>query len=86
MFAWAYYIIFIMLVTHIMLNLFILVIIEQFDKYYLDSENPLQTFQDKFEAFEAVWIKKTLSHQCVSLKEKKLMEFYKALPPSMGLG
>ena len=33
-----------MLVTHIMLNLFILVIIEQFDKYYLDDENPLKTF------------------------------------------
>ena len=43
-FAWVYYVIFIMLVTHIMLNLFILVIIEQFDKYYLDEENPLKTF------------------------------------------
>ena len=39
--AWLYFIIFIMLVTHIMLNLFILVIIEQFEKYYLDKENPL---------------------------------------------
>merc|ERR1712045_394940 len=37
--AWFYYTVFIILVTHIMLNLFILVIIEQFDKYYLDSEN-----------------------------------------------
>ena len=41
MFAWLYYTVFIILVTHIMLNLFILVIIEQFDKYYLDAENPL---------------------------------------------
>ena len=74
-----------MLVTHIMLNLFILVIIEQFDKYYLDPENPLQTFQDKFEAFEAVWIKYTLKNQCIMLKEKQLMSFFKALPPSIGL-
>ena len=42
--SWVYYVVFIMLVTHIMLNLFILVIIEQFDKYYLDEENPLKTF------------------------------------------
>ena len=36
-----YFIVFIMLVTHIMLNLFILVIIEQFEKYYLTSNNSL---------------------------------------------
>ena len=36
-----YFIVFIMIVTHIMLNLFILVIIEQFEKYYLSSSNSL---------------------------------------------
>ena len=46
-----YFIIFIMLVTHIMLNLFILVIIEQFEKYYLTADNPLTQFRDNLEVF-----------------------------------
>ena len=55
-YAWLYFVIFIILVTHIMLNLFILVIIEQFDKYFLDSENPLSIFQARFDQFEKTWI------------------------------
>ena len=39
--AWAYFVAFIMLVTHIMLNLFVLIIIEQFDKYDPTKENPV---------------------------------------------
>ena len=40
-----YFIVFIMLVSYIMLNLFILVIIEQFEKYYLSDNNPLEIFR-----------------------------------------
>lgn len=35
---------FILLVTHIMLNLFVLVIIQQFSKYYIEVGNPLARF------------------------------------------
>ena len=40
-YAYAYFIAFILLVTYVMLNLFILVIIQQFQKLYLDSEGSL---------------------------------------------
>ena len=43
-FAPAYFIVFIMVVTNIMLNLFIMVIIEQFERFYLNPESPLQQF------------------------------------------
>jgi len=46
-----YFIIFILLVTHIMLNLFILVIIEQFDKYYLTKDNSLTKFSRDLTTF-----------------------------------
>ena len=46
-----YFIIFILLVTHIMLNLFILVIIEQFEKYYLTTDNPVTQFRAHLEQF-----------------------------------
>ena len=54
-FAPVFFLSFIMLVTNIMLNLFILVIIQQFSKYYLEDDNPLQRFEDDFEHFRHAW-------------------------------
>ena len=45
MFAPIYYIFFIMICTYIMLNLFILVILQQFDKYYLPKDNIISKFK-----------------------------------------
>ena len=54
-FAPAYFITFIMLVTHVMLNLFILVIIEQFERFYLKKNSPLIGFKDTLERFQKTW-------------------------------
>ena len=50
-----FFICFIMLVSNIMLNLFILVIIQQFSKYYIEEDNSKQRFEDDFEAFKKAW-------------------------------
>ena len=83
--SWVYYVVFIVFVTHIMLNLFILVIIEQFDKYYNNEDSPLKSFSDKFEKFEEEWIPLTQMNGCVKLKEKQLIPFYKKLHPIIGM-
>ena len=41
---WIFFVIYIMISANVMLNLFILVIIQQFETYYLDEGNVLQTF------------------------------------------
>lgn len=38
-----------------MLNLFILVIIQQFEKYYLPKDNMITKFMKDFESFMRVW-------------------------------
>jgi len=38
-----------------MLQLFILVIIQQFDKYYLSQDNTIKTFKDDLEKFYKIW-------------------------------
>ena len=48
-FAPAYFIAFILLVTYVMLNLFILVIIQQFQKLYLDDNSALHLFNKDYE-------------------------------------
>ena len=51
----VFFLSFIMIVTNIMLNLFILVIIQQFSKYYLEDENPLSRFEEDSEDFKEAW-------------------------------
>ena len=83
--AWAYFVCFIMLVTHIMLNLFVLIIIEQFDKYDPTKENPVQIYQDRLQEFESKWTDATVNQKCEYLKEGELINFYKSLKPNIGL-
>lgn len=54
-YAPAFYITFIMIVSHVMLNLFILVIIQQFDTYYVSDDNPLQKFKNNLDTFQETW-------------------------------
>ena len=83
--AWAYFVAFIMLVTHIMLNLFVLIIIEQFDKYDPTKENPMQIYQERLQEFESKWTDATVNQKCEYLKEGELINFYKSLKPNIGL-
>ena len=62
-----YFIVFIILVTQIMLNLFILVIIEQFEKYYLTANNPLTQFSLHLETFKKHWQEKSLKYKCLKI-------------------
>ena len=44
-----------MICSNIMLNLFVLVILQQFDKYYLPKDNIIAKFKRDLENFKAVW-------------------------------
>ena len=45
-YALVYFISFILICSFIMLNLFVLVIIEQFGKYMGDADNPIEIFKE----------------------------------------
>lgn len=51
----VFFLSFIMIVSNVMLNLFILIIIQQFDKYYLQDDNPLERFETDFGDFVEAW-------------------------------
>jgi hypothetical protein len=55
-----------------MLNLFILVIIQQFEQYYVSEDNPIQKFKKNLEIFSTVWIEMTAKYDHVKIKEKAL--------------
>lgn len=74
-----------MVITHVMLNLFILVIIQQFETYYVAEDNPIKTFKTAFDVFHEVWVKYTQRFRCVKIKEKQLVDFFGDLPAPMGM-
>ena len=78
-----FFIIFIMLVTNIMLNLFILVIIQQFSKYYIEEDNSKQRFEDDFEAFKEAWAEPSEHYECLKIRQKDVPKFIMKLPLKM---
>lgn len=69
-----------------MLNLFILVIIQQFELYYVSDDNPIQKFKTNLDLFMKTWIAYTAKrYKCVKIREKQLHDFFKTLPPPIGL-
>ena len=84
--AWApaYFIAVILLSTYVLLNLFILVIIQQFEKLYLDSDGPLLLFNRDFEIFAEVWVRYTERHKCLKLRDRYIFDFLKHVPAPLG--
>jgi len=63
-----------------MLNLFILVIIQQFEKYYLPKDNMIKKFKSDLNTFKEVWKQFTQDkYKCLKIKEKLLLDFFRKL-------
>lgn len=60
-----------------MLNLFILVIIQQFETYYVSDDNPLQKFKDNLDTFQETWSELTQKQKCRRIRERDLYKFFK---------
>lgn len=60
-FSFVFFIFMIIVCSYVMLNLFVLVIIQQFEKYYLsEDENILSKFQTDLASFKQIWKEQTL--------------------------
>ena len=69
-FSFMYFNLLILVCTYIMLNLFILVIIQQFEKYYLPKDNAIVLFKNDLNHFMIVWKEYTMKrYSCKKIKE-----------------
>ena len=69
--AFIYFFAIILVCSHVMLNLFILVIIQQFEKYYLPTENMITFFKNDQANFMKAWKIFTQDrYKCFKIKEK----------------
>ena len=67
-----------------MLNLFALVVIEQFELYYMSDDSPISKFKKNSEVFQKTWLMSTMKNRGVKIREKFLNDFFKLLPPPIG--
>lgn len=73
-----------MICTFVLLNLFILVILQQFDKYYLPKDNILQRFQDDLEIFKDTWTTFASEFKGIKIKDHWLVDFFYSMPSPLG--
>ena len=65
-----YFVSFVLICSYVMLNLFVLIILEQFDKYYLPKDNIIAKFKKNLQNFKDTWKNFTLDrYNCVKIKD-----------------
>ena len=75
-YSFFYFISYKIVVTFTMLNLFILVVLQLFDKYFLDTENVMNTFKEELEIFQHDWQLTKPSHLGSFIPISKLRRFF----------
>ena len=83
-YAPLYFTTYITIVTFVLLNLFVLIILQQFDKYYFPDDNVLQNFKDDLEAFKTNWWAFAQEYNGVKIKDHWLVDFFYSLSPPLG--
>ena len=79
-----YFISFIMICSFVLLNLFILIILQQFDKYYLPDDNVLKKFKNDLEIFKKNWHEFSKEHDGIKIRDHWLVDFFHSMVPPLG--
>ncbi|KAL4480370.1 hypothetical protein ABPG74_020886 [Tetrahymena malaccensis] len=83
-FSTLFFISFVLICSFIMLNLFILIIIQYFEDYHMKEDNPLQAFNDKLNIFRITWSKYTKKTLGEKINSKDIVDFLYDLPLPLG--
>jgi hypothetical protein len=69
-----------------MLNLFVLIILREFEENYINPENPLQNFKDDTQVFKNHWGIFTRKQMGIKMNEKYIVDFFLSMPKPLGFG
>lgn len=84
--SWAkiYFYSFMFLVGHVLLNMIILILMQAFEEFYLNPDQPLRFYSDYVKKFKVFWSKYCLIEFNYYLDEKNVISFYGSLGEPMG--
>ncbi|EGR33344.1 hypothetical protein IMG5_055680, partial [Ichthyophthirius multifiliis] len=81
-----FFISFIITVQFVMMNLFVLIIIDQFEQNYINKDNPLNHFSEYEKNFKFQWVKYTKDTFGIKINEKYISKLYFKLQEPLGYG
>ena len=70
--------------NYIMLDFLVLIIIQQFEDYYFNPNNPLENFIENLDEFRRVWSQYTENYQGSKIHIRFLIPFLSNLRPPIG--
>ena len=82
--GYIYMVFFVLIMSFIMLNLFILILIKQFEDSITNADNPLYHFKDYANEFKLVWATFSKQYQGVKINSSSLVHLLHNLEPPFG--
>lgn len=79
-----FFLFYIFLTAIVMLKVFQLVVMEQFDEFYFNPDNAINSFDDISETFDVTWNQFTINHSGKKIKASRLVEFFYYLEEPLG--
>ena len=83
--AYAFFLSFKFVITFVMINLFVLIVLELFDKYYIQTDNIVNKFKEDFEVFQQNWLSIGPTHAGYMISQNKLFRFFSRIPDPLGM-
>lgn len=68
-----------------MVNMFILIILQQFDLYYMAEDNVLERFGDDLTSFKKVWKEVSLPFEGYKIRGNEVGKFMRSLKGDLGM-
>lgn len=85
-FNFLFFISFIISIRLIMFNIFVLIVLQQFEENYICSDNPLQHYNKDISTFKEKWVHNTIKQNGLRLSQADIIRFFLNLPPPLGFG
>lgn len=83
--AFVYFLSLKLVITFIMMNLFILIVLQLFEKFFISKENILSKFKEDFAVFQEVWKTLAPTHFGLFINQGKLIKFFGSITAPMGM-
>lgn len=83
-YASFFFISFIIITQFVMTNLFILVLLQQFEEYHINANNPLTQFKTYVEKFRVSWSSCTDKYKGQKMHKSNLIVFFQLMDPPLG--
>lgn len=74
--AQAFFLVFIFLTTIVMINVFQLVVMQQFEEYYFNTDNAVNSFDEMEDNFKTTWNLFTVKTRGTKIKASRVTEFF----------